>query len=325
MESEMNRRTFVKGSMLASLALAAAESKAAETTPPSPPKPATPTVKQTLPMGKIRDLQISRMLLGGNLLTHYTHSRDLKYVYALCEHYNTDEKILETLQIAEDNGVNALVIHTVPAALALLKKHRDRGGKMQWIICPTAPMEPGLTEFSQMVRELAMNGTDSIYVWGVRADQLVAAGKVGLIKEAVDIIKSYNVPAGVGAHDLAVVEECEKAGVANDYYIKTFHHHKYPSAPRPEQLVKPYNEVPGYWCKDPKRTIEVMKPIKKAWIAFKVMAAGAIPPADAFKYVFENGADFALSGMFDYEIAPDVKIMNQILAAEVKRDRPWMA
>ena len=48
-------------------------------------------------MGKIGKLKVSRMLLGGNLLTHFTHSRDLKYVYNLAAHYNTDEKIMETL------------------------------------------------------------------------------------------------------------------------------------------------------------------------------------------------------------------------------------
>ncbi|MCL5269275.1 MAG: hypothetical protein M1457_01660, partial [bacterium] len=324
MGTEMGRRTFVKGSILAGLSLAAGRGQAAETAT-SPAKPATPAAGQTLPMGKIGDLQISRMLLGGNLLTHFTHSRDLKYVYALCQHYNTEEKIIETLQTAEDNGINALVIHTVPSALAIMRKHRQRGGKMKWIICPTARMVEGLQEFTEMMRQLVDDGTESVYVWGVTADRLAATGKVGLIKEAVEIIKTAGVPAGVGAHDLAVVEECEKAGVANDYYIKTFHHHNYPTAPRPDEIKGAYSEIPGYWCKDPKRTIEVMKAVKKPWIAFKVMAAGAIPPADAFKYVFENGADFALSGMFDYEIATDVRIMNQILAAKPRRERPWMA
>ena len=59
--------------------------------------------------GKIGDLTISRMLLGGNLLTHYTHSRDLKYVYNLTAAYNTEEKIHETMALAEahGNGVRA--------------------------------------------------------------------------------------------------------------------------------------------------------------------------------------------------------------------------
>ena len=40
------------------------------------------------------------------------------------------------------------------------------------------------------------------------------------------------------------------------------------------------------------------------------MAAGAIPPADAFKYVFTNGADHSLVGMFDFEIAQDVALFG---------------
>jgi hypothetical protein len=44
------------------------------------------------------------------------------------------------------------------------------------------------------------------------------------------------------------------------------------------------------------------------------MAAGAIPPNDAFQYVFRNGADHVLAGMFDFEIAEDVTIVNGVLA-----------
>ena len=88
-----------------------------------------------MPRGKIGDLEISRLLLGGNLLTHYTHSRDLQYVYSLAKHYNTDEKILETLAVAEEHGINTVVVHNVPATIAVLQKHRQRGGKMQWITC----------------------------------------------------------------------------------------------------------------------------------------------------------------------------------------------
>ncbi len=57
-------------------------------------------------------MEVSRLLLGGNLLTHFTHSRELRYVYNLAAHYNTPKKILETLATAEQQGINTLVIHT---------------------------------------------------------------------------------------------------------------------------------------------------------------------------------------------------------------------
>ncbi len=321
MSQETNRRTFIKGSLVAPVAAAWSLKGAAAEAATDEAKASA--VEGKVPAGKIGDLSISRLLLGGNLLTHYTHSRDLKYVYNLTEHYNTEEKILETLALAEEHGVNALVIHTVPSALDTLKRHRFKeGGAMQWIICPTAPVEGEMKEYTESVQELVDNGTEAIYLWGVHSDRLVAEGKIDLIARAVEIAKESGVPSGVGAHDLRVVEACEESGIDHDFYIKTFHHHRYPTGPKEGELDKPYNEFPGYWCQDPEKTVEVMSRVEKPWIAFKVMAAGAIPPADAFKYVFDNGADHVLAGMFDFEIAEDVGIVKDALG-KVKRTRPW--
>lgn len=323
MASGINRRSFMKQSLAASAAGAVAGGTAGVAGQSGSSVTVAPRSKAEVPMGKIGDLEVSRVLLGGNLLTHYTHSRDLKYVYNLTAHYNTEEKIHETMALAEAHGINTLSIHNPPGIVPMLKRYRIKhGGRMQWIICPTAPVEPGMEKYEADVKGLIDDGAEAIYVWGVHSDALLAQGKVDYIRQAVEIAKDNGVPCGVGAHDLRVVIECEKAGVPNDFYIKTFHHHNYPSAPKGKELQRPYQEFPGYWCKDPDETIEVMSKVTKPWIAFKVMAAGAIPPADAFKYVFDNGADHVLAGMFDFEIAEDVMIANNVLGG-VKRTRPW--
>ena len=66
----------------------------------------------------------------------------------------------------------------------------------------------------------------------------------------------------------------------------------------------------------------MMETVKKPWIAFKVMAAGAIPPRKAFPYAFNAGADFVLAGMFDFQVEEDVQIAKEALA-RAKRSRPW--
>ena len=68
-----------------------------------------------------------------------------------------------------------------------------------------------------------------------------------------------------------------------------------------------------------------MKSVKKPWIGFKVLAAGAIHPRDGFRFAFENGADYACVGMFDWQVREDVLIAKEILStSEVKdRSRPW--
>ncbi len=319
MKSNMTRRRFLQNAatVSAGASLVLQEGAAAGAPPTELPSDA-------LDYGTIGDIKVSRLLLGGNLLTHYTHSRDLKYVYNLTAHYNTPQKIIDTMALAEKNGINTLVVHTVPLVMQILKKYRyEQGGKMQWIICPTAPIEPGLAAYTKQVDTLIEMGVDAIYLWGVRGDQLVSQGKMDLLKQAVDVVKKRNIPSGVGGHDLRVVSECEKHGVDADFYIKTFHHHSYPTGPKPEEIKGPTGEIPGYWCSNPDDVARVMQDVKKPWIGFKVMAAGAIPPEQAFPYVVKQGVDHILAGMFDFEIETDAKLARKAFAENRKRKRPW--
>ena len=68
-----------------------------------------------------------------------------------------------------------------------------------------------------------------------------------------------------------------------------------------------------------------MSGVKRPWIAYKVLAAGAIHPKSGFKHAFENGADFAAAGMFDFQVADDVAFANEVLAGELPRQREWLA
>jgi hypothetical protein len=67
-----------------------------------------------------------------------------------------------------------------------------------------------------------------------------------------------------------------------------------------------------------------MATVKRPWIAYKVLAAGAIRPKEGFRHAFSNGADFALVGMFDFQVREDVEIATAIIAQNQKRPRPWM-
>ena len=318
----------MRNSALASAVLAAGTGM---TTPPSvlaaneSPAPSDAAPKPLLPTGKIGKVDITRLILGGNLLSRVQHHRDLRYLMKLVKSYNTDAKIRETLELAEARGINTVSVDNKPFVRKVLLEHRKNGGKIQWILYSTANIEDPV-RYKEEIQQMVDDGAEAIYIWGVHGDKYVAKGNLALLGKAVEEVKLFNIPCGMGAHDLRVIQECEKQKLPVDFYVKTFHHHNYPTAPLPGTATNIVSEIPGYWCSNPDNTAAVMKTVAKPWIAFKIMAAGAIPPKDAFPYAFNNGADFALAGMFDFDIDEDCQIARDAVAqAKARTTRPWCA
>lgn len=65
-----------------------------------------------------------------------------------------------------------------------------------------------------------------------------------------------------------------------------------------------------------------MRPRTTPWIAFKVLAAGAVGLQAAFQYAYENGADFICAGRFDFQVHQDTILARKILNANPPRRRP---
>ena len=94
-------------------------------------------LKGELPRGKIGNHSISRLILGGNLIGGWAHSRDLIYVPSLFRAYNTEKKIFETLLLAEKAGINTINIG-FPTIETMVKYRKATGSKMK-VICQVHP------------------------------------------------------------------------------------------------------------------------------------------------------------------------------------------
>jgi hypothetical protein len=149
-------------------------------------------------------------------------------------------------------------------------------------------------------------------------------------------MKKQGYVSGIGAHSIEVLIQAEKAGLNPDYYVKTLHHDRYWSAhPREnrEEWSIDKDNSPDHnrfhdnmWDLFPEKTIEFMGQLRKPWVAFKVLAGGAIHPRDGFQFAFDKGADFICVGMFDFQIVEDVNIALESLSKTASaRVRPWLA
>ena len=280
--------------------------------------------KAAVPRGKIGNISISRLICGGNLISGYAHSRDLMYVSPLLKHYFSDEKILETWALSEQHGINTMVLSpSDQRAVSLYEKHRARGGKIQYL----AQVGPPKNDLKTDVKQAKDAGAVGAFLLGNLSDAWTREGDVKLIGELLANIKDAGLISGVAGHELRTVMAVEKAGFAPDFYMKTLHDTNYWSQRRPDQMKEVIDNygVDNYWCMDPKETIGYMAELKRPWIAYKVLAAGAITPRAGFKHAFDNGADFINVGMFDFQIAEDVAIVNEVLQKCDSREREWLA
>ena len=141
--------------------------------PAGPPKPPPPAARHAqlgpngMPYGTIGKAKLSRLLLGGNLVSGFMHSRDLntsRAVPGLC-HRGEDPR---DPQVAEEHGINT-VFET--AGSFVDRYNKEFGGHMQFIPSIHPSWARATASSRTISRESRLRGP-ALYVWGVSADQL---------------------------------------------------------------------------------------------------------------------------------------------------------
>jgi len=274
--------------------------------------------------GKPAQFELSRLIAGGNLIGGWAHARDLIYVSKLVKTYHTDEKVMQTLALAEKCGINAIITNPQLGRVFQKYKHEFKG-EMKFI------SDCGINlDFQKGIAMSLAVDSDALYCQGEITDRWAdekwedkagrtVAQRMELIRQGLEEIRSHGKPAGIGAHKIEAIKVCVDYGLKPDFWVKTCHSHNYWSA---QPGSRWQDNMFDY---DPVETIKFMAALKEPWIAFKVLAAGAIDPETGLNYAFQNGADFVCLGMYDFQIVEDVNIALDALSKSLERERPWTA
>lgn len=271
-------------------------------------------LKGKIPAAKIGNVELSRVMLGGNLMNGFAHARDLIYVSKLIKAYHHQDKVFETFRLAEACGINAII--TNPILAPMITAYWNYGlGKIQFVAQCKGKDEK---DFLDNIRFSLDSGACAAYIQGQFADACVQEGKFDCMAKGLQMIRDQGLPAGIGGHSLKTIVGSVDHGLQPDFWMKTLHHHKYWSA-------RVDNQHDNMWCEEPEETIAYMQGLPQPWIAFKVLAAGAIHPKDGFRYAFANGADFLCVGMYDFQVVENANIALRVLRSKIDRQRPWRA
>ena len=190
-----------------------------------------------MPLTKIGDIPIGRLVCGSNLISMNMHARDLSYVKDLATHYNTEQRIFMTLKKCEEHGVNSIVLKANNfRQFELAKYWSDWGGKMKWI---ADVITRDVDAFERLLVQHLELGASAAYVWGGSSDIWYHERTPEKIIKAYEIIRKYGVPAGIAAHRIEPIKFCEKEGLKPDFYMKTLHHDRYWSAAPTSEAAVP--------------------------------------------------------------------------------------
>jgi hypothetical protein len=199
-------------------------------------------LKKPMTKKTIKGLDFSRMIMGGNLINGWAHSRDLIYVSDLVKAYHTREKIFATFKLGEACGINAY--SGGASNIGLMNDYwENAGGTLRYIV-QSQTLDDAL--------DCLDRGASTAYIQGETTDRLVREGKFDEIAGFVERLRREKAVVGLGGHHLSTIKACVEKGIVPDYWMKTIHHGQYWS----RMPDKPEHD--NVYCDNPEATIEFM-------------------------------------------------------------------
>jgi len=248
-----------------------------------------------LPTMKIRDIEVTRLIVGSNPFTgksHLDESTDTDM-----RAYFTEEQVFSTLRRCEDAGINAVQSRASMPVMGLIYKYRTSGGNLLWM----AQTGKNLTTFDEELDEMMKYNPSAICIHGELSDELYLAGMLDQLKVLLDKIRRKNLPCGICSHFPQVLSYAEEEKLNPDYYMASLYNL---SQPDRSHDVNPTGE--RFEESDIPIMYEVIRQLSVPTFALKILGAGRrcadqnqVKEAFIEAFTSMKEQDGVLVGMFD--------------------------
>jgi hypothetical protein len=254
MNRNKTRREFLKETALISAAVAAYRTVEGQ-------KEAAPS-GNSLPTIQLGSLRVSRLILGSNPFFGFSHGNPQATGDAMRKYY-TEERIMSVMDEAAEQGIQAVWTPAYDHWIRVWNRYRKNGGKLKiWIGQPDR-----FEAMKEHITRCAKNGGKAICIQGECAGRAIREGKLELVKEWLQLIKSHGLPAGLASHHPEYILKAEEKDLPAEFYHLTV------------GIPDSYRE------KDRKKALETIRRVDKPMVAFKVLGAGRFLPREAFPRV----------------------------------------
>lgn len=293
------RRKFLKsGAALAAGMALPCDNADAQVIAAKPETPGPPKASASLPRVRLGTHEVSRLIIGGNPFYGYSHFNRLFSTHM--SEWATPERVCEALRECERNGINTWQFSHAERPRADLQRHREQGGKLQWILLSHSDIE----QDHSLIREVAKQQPIGIVHHGGSAERKRRAGELGKVRDFLKSVRDSGLQVGLSCHDPELLELVEDQNWDIDFYMTSLYY--LTRTPQEfEKLLgqKPVGEI--YLPDDPPRMCRVIRQTSKTCLAYKVLAAGRLTDRpeqidEAFRFAYDNikPQDCLIIGMY---------------------------
>lgn len=166
-----------------------------------------------LPVIKLRDHEISRLIIGGNPFSGNSHMNWEKSNEMA--NYYTTEVIKKTLFRCEECGINTMVLRADEHIFRIIREYRNEGGCLKWI----AQTAPEMLSFEGNINKILRFDPVAIFHHGTVTDELFKSGNYEELQKRLKIIRNTGKQVGLCTHMPSVVEYAEKHHWDLDFYM----------------------------------------------------------------------------------------------------------